>query len=291
MNSVTTLPEPGYRSVLERAVTDQNFDIERLERIVAMQEAFEQRQAVTAYNESLAAAQGEMGTVSKDSANPQTRSRYASLGALDKALRGIWTRHGFGIQFNEEPSGDPGVMRCVAFVSKGPETRRFQWDAPISSRGLQGRVMMTDMHAKAAATSYGRRNLLLMIWNIATDDDDGNMGQTQTQRDPRDERSGPPPRQERKEVEPPIDPETGEVSPHLIQRVVDQDGHDEPWQEWGARFFAGIRASSTVAELDQWWELNKPHLDAFAKDLPDMFKRLQGSTVRERGKFTTEGAS
>ena len=42
MNNLVTT---DYRSVIERAATDPSFDVDKLERLVAMQEASEQRHA------------------------------------------------------------------------------------------------------------------------------------------------------------------------------------------------------------------------------------------------------
>ena len=47
---------------------------------------------------------------------------------------------------------------------------------PADGKGAQGRDVMTRTHATGSAVSYGRRYLLLMIFNIAVggEDDDGN---------------------------------------------------------------------------------------------------------------------
>lgn len=161
--------------MIERVARDPSVDMDKLERLFAMRDAFEKREAALAFNNAMSAAQAEMDTISNDAVNPQTRSGYASLAAVLKAIRPIYTKHGLSVTFNEEPSSEPDKMCVVAFVSHGAETRRYVRNIPITSQGIRGQTMMTPTHANASAVSYGRRYLLNMIFNLASDDDrDGN---------------------------------------------------------------------------------------------------------------------
>src|SRR5262249_12049726 len=100
---MNTLPAPtGYQSVIERAALDPNFDVDKLERLVAMQEAAEQREGDRHFNEQLAKAEAEMSAIRTDANNPQARNRYATHAALDAVARPIYTKHGFGVSFNTE---------------------------------------------------------------------------------------------------------------------------------------------------------------------------------------------
>ena len=49
---------------------------------------------------------------------------------------------------------------------------------PADGKGAKGGEVMTKTHAMGAATAYGMRYLLKMIWNVAVgeDDTDGNSG-------------------------------------------------------------------------------------------------------------------
>ena len=65
----------------------------------------------------------------------------------------------------------------MAFLSHERGYKRtFHIDMPADGKGAQGRDVMTRTHATGSAVSYGRRYLLLMIFNIAVggEDDDGN---------------------------------------------------------------------------------------------------------------------
>lgn len=164
-------------SMIERAARDPNVDIDKMERLLAMQERVLSRGAEQEFNNAMAVAQAEMRPVAADSNNPQTRSRYASYFALDKALREIYTKHGFALSFNTSEGAAESYVRVVCVVShRAGHSRTYHVDMPADGKGAKGGDVMTKTHATGAAVSYGSRYLLKMIFNVAIgeDDDDGN---------------------------------------------------------------------------------------------------------------------
>lgn len=162
--------------VIERVAMNPDVDITKLEKMLDMQERIFNREAEQSFNTSMAHAQSEMGRVSADATNPQTRSRYASYAALDRAIRPVYTQHGFALSFNTEPTSD-GYVRVVCIVShKDGHSRKYSTDMPADGMGAKGGAVMTKTHAAGAAMSYGQRYLLKLIFNVAVgeDDDDGN---------------------------------------------------------------------------------------------------------------------
>src|SRR5262249_1970996 len=129
-----------------------------------------------AFAASMRAAQAEMRPVAVDSNNPQTRSKYASYHALDLAVRPIYTKHGFSPSFNTGAGAPEGWVRviCTLFHDEG-HAREHSIDMRADGKGAKGGDVMTKTHAVMSATSYGRRGLLGMMFNLAIDkDDDGN---------------------------------------------------------------------------------------------------------------------
>lgn len=167
--------------VISRAAADPKTDVEKLERLMAMAERVEARSAEQAFSAAMTKAQGEMGRVSADATNPQTRSNYASYAALDRAVRPIYTQHGFALSFDTAPDAGPDMVRVLCHVShSGGHSRTYQIDMPADGKGAKGGDVMTKTHAVGAAMSYGSRYLLKLIFNIAVgeDDDDGNSAST-----------------------------------------------------------------------------------------------------------------
>lgn len=163
-------------AMIERAARDPQVDIDKMERLVAMQERAHARASEQAFNDAMSAAQAEMRRVAADSDNPQTRSKYASYAALDRALRPTYTQHGFSLSFGTEEGAPQDHVRVVCHVSNSGFTRKYHMDMPADGKGAKGGDVMTKTHAVGSAATYGQRYLLKMIFNIAIgdDDDDGN---------------------------------------------------------------------------------------------------------------------
>ncbi len=164
-------------ALIERIATDPSLPIERLERLLDMQERISAKQAETDFAVSMSAAQSEMAPITTDEKNTHTGSKYATYAQLDRALRPIYTKHGFALSFDEAESPKAGHIRVICHVShRGGHTRVYHRDMPVVTTGIAGNAMMTETHGNASAQSYAMRYLLKGVFNvaIAEDDDDGN---------------------------------------------------------------------------------------------------------------------
>jgi hypothetical protein len=163
-------------ALVERATRDQTVDVEKMERLLVMAERLQAKKAESEYDQAMNAAQGEMGPVARDSDNPQTRSRYASYGALDRAVRPIYAAHGFSLSFGTRATGPDRVTITCRVSHRAGHTERVEIEMPADGKGAKGGDVQTKTHATGSAVSYGMRYLLKMIFNIAVGeyDDDGN---------------------------------------------------------------------------------------------------------------------
>jgi hypothetical protein len=163
--------------VIRRAAADPSVDMDKMERLLAMKERMDAREAETAFNQALNAAQAEVGRIAADATNPQTHSKYATYAKLDKVLRPIYTRHGFALSFDETDSPKPEHIRVLCHVTHSAgHTKTYQKDMPADGKGAKGGDVMTKTHATGAASSYGARYILKGIFNVAIgeEDRDGN---------------------------------------------------------------------------------------------------------------------
>lgn len=163
-------------SIIERAARDPNVDIEKLERLMAMQERMTARAAEGAFNAAMQAAQAEMPQVTRDARNDQTRSRYARLETISAAIKPVVTQHGFSLSYGTDhsPLADHYGVTCLVAHSGG-FSRLYRADIPTDANGMKGNQNKTATHAFGSTMSYGRRYLLLMVFDIAltNEDDDG----------------------------------------------------------------------------------------------------------------------
>jgi len=183
---------PAPTSMLDliwRAASDPNIDVAKMQALIGIRDHEEERaiklaerEAEAAFNAAMAEVQSKMGRIATDAANASTRSRYATYGALDRAIRPLYTAAGFAPSFNEDV-GTVGteMVRVICYLThtvKGAKishTRVYHVDIPADGKGAKGNDVMTKTHAHGSAFTYGKRYLLGMIFNIAFGvDDDGN---------------------------------------------------------------------------------------------------------------------
>jgi hypothetical protein len=261
-SSVPAAPDPGYRDAIIRAANDPAFDINKFERLLAAQEAMQTRASDLQFNVALAAAQADMKQVSTDATNPQTRSKYATYGALDRMVRPIYTRHGFSVSYTTEPTGEPNTILVVGMLANGPISRRYQMPIPIDTKGPKGADHMTRTHATMSATTYGKRGLLTMMFNLATDDDDGNFagGRGRPVLDvPRKPAPPPPVPEDHYAVH--VDEATGEQREEVTPFEVDWLEADVP-RSWGEKLIACVRAYCRARdEVDGFMHVNADKLE------------------------------
>lgn len=161
-------------NIIERASRDPNTDIDKLERLLAMQERVMEREAKQAFDTAMRNAQEEIRPVAKNKINPETRSKYANLEAISEAIDPIIHHHGFSLSFGTADCPQENHYRVTCAASHtGGHSRDYQADVPIDNTGPKGAQNKTMTHGFGSALSYGRRYLKLLIFDVATTDDDG----------------------------------------------------------------------------------------------------------------------
>lgn len=166
-------PATSVLQVIERAARDPAIDIDKLERLLNMQERIVMRDAEAQFNSAMTDSQAQIGRIAADAVNPQTRSKYATYAKLDSILRPIYTRNGFSLSFTTADSPRESFVRVVAHVAhRAGFSRDYMIDMPADGKGAKGGDVMTKTHAVGAGVSYGMRYLLKAIFNVAIGEDD-----------------------------------------------------------------------------------------------------------------------
>jgi len=162
------------------AAADPRVDVAKMRELAELRKEMRMEEAAETFKMALQAAQREMRPIEADAANDSTHSKYATLYAVDKALRPVYSKHGLSVSFNTADCPIPNHMRVLAYVERGLFTREYQYDVAVDTKGPRGNDVMTKTHAGGSALSYGKRYLLLMIFNVTIGDpgrpadDDGN---------------------------------------------------------------------------------------------------------------------
>jgi hypothetical protein len=180
--NVTQMGDPML-AMIERVVLDPNASIEKLERMLAMKERLEDRAREEegraqkkAYFTAMSACQAELKVVTKNKKNDHTKSSYADLAALATQADPVIHKHGFTVSFQPAGTSDKGDLRIKWTIAHAEgHVESDTADIPMDAAGSQGKVNKTNVQAFGSTASYGRRYLKLMLFDIATgDDNDGN---------------------------------------------------------------------------------------------------------------------
>jgi hypothetical protein len=179
-----SMPAPAQQTALvanpfERmamAMVTGGGNLDNLERLLDLQQKWDHEQARKAYDADMAACQAVMPRAHKDRYNEQTKSWYATLESVVKSAQPVYAAHGFSLSFNTAESKFPNhvLIKCKCSHRAG-HSENFEYEQPLDDAGIAGTKNKTPTHAKGSAVSYGRRYITMMVFNIATtDDDDGN---------------------------------------------------------------------------------------------------------------------
>jgi hypothetical protein len=156
---------------------------------------------------ALAAAQMEMGVLVKDAKNPHFNSKYADLAGVVSAALPALTKHGIGLH-SYSKRDEYGRYWTTALVHGATETK-IECDVEL----ILGK---NDMQGYKSAVTYAKRIGLESVTGLAPEDDDGNAAAKNAPKGAVSPR--PTPVQSTANgtthgaiVEPPHNPETGEV--------------------------------------------------------------------------------
>lgn len=176
--SVALQPEQAEAALMfERLARDPNVPVDKLERLIALQEHVMAKNAESAFWEAFAEMQGDLPTITEDGAiavDGVIRSRYSTNEAVQEAIRPILQRHGFSLSFRNHTK-DGGVV-CVTGIlaHRGGHKEQDTFESKPDSGGK-----MNDIQRIGSTRSYGARYTTIALLNIVSRapgdrDDDGN---------------------------------------------------------------------------------------------------------------------
>lgn len=162
--------------MIERVALNPDVDIEKMRAVLDMRTEMMDRDAEVAFSAAMSDVQSEMRPVVAESTNDQTRSKYAKLDAIAKAIDPIISKHGFSKSFGQGETDKQNHYRVTMELRHRAGFKKdYFLDVPVDAAGMAGKVNKTATHALGSTMSYGRRYIKLMAFDIATgDDDDGN---------------------------------------------------------------------------------------------------------------------
>lgn len=132
-------------------------------------------ESITEIAKAIAAVQSSLPVISKDKDNPITKSKYATLDAINKALLPLTSKQGIAV--TQYPVSDNGQIGCGTLLMHS-SGEFIQYDPYLITVGSNKR--MSAAQEGGSTITYAKRYQLSAIFGIVTDDDsDGNSQQSQ----------------------------------------------------------------------------------------------------------------
>lgn len=164
--------------VIARAASDPNVDIDKMERLIALQERVEARQAKAEFTAAKVAMQPALPAIDqrgrivirdKNTEEVKQETPFARFEDIHEAVMPVLTAHQFDLSFRNGLS-DEGKVRVTTILSHvGGHSEETYFDLPHDSSGSKNAVQ-----AVGSSTSYAKRYGVLSILNLRVcgEDDD-----------------------------------------------------------------------------------------------------------------------
>ena len=162
----------GLINQIERICMNPEMDVNKLEKILDMQERILDRQSEQQFQIDLAAMQADLPAIEKNGkivVGKDVRSTFAKYEDINRAIMPVMQTHGFSLTFESQQAATYinviGILR-----HKGGHKESTQLQIPFDTSGSKNAVQ-----AVGSSLSYGKRYIATALLNLTTvgDDDDG----------------------------------------------------------------------------------------------------------------------
>lgn len=178
--ATTNVPAPAGPAttdlvqMIERLAANPDVDVAKLEKLIAMKERVEARDAEAAFNVAFLAMQPDIPEITEKGAIRDkfgnVQSKYALNEDIQQALRPILRRHGFTLSFRTEwPAA--AIVKVVGILTHNDgHARTSEFQSIADTSGSKNAIQ-----ALGSAVSYGHRYTTIDLLNLTSRgrDDDG----------------------------------------------------------------------------------------------------------------------
>lgn len=164
------IQEISVLATISRLALDPKCDMEKLERLMALQERMEAKSALEAFNAAFAEMQCAMPSVEKRTENTHTKKMYADLDDINFAVRPVMAKYGFGVSFKIVNQAN-GVSITGILMHKSGHREETTMILPLDVGAGRSAVQSVG-----STTTYGKRYVMCALLNITSGDDNDNDG-------------------------------------------------------------------------------------------------------------------
>ena len=159
----------GLVRMIEQVCLNPEMDVEKLERMLDMQERVLDRQAEQSFQIAMAEMQAELPAIERNGQiciREKVQSTFAKFEDINKAVLPILQKYGFSITF-ETNMAESAVHVIGVLRHKDGHKMSTMLPIPLDTSGSKNAVQ-----AVGSSVSYGKRYVLSALLNITTTDDD-----------------------------------------------------------------------------------------------------------------------
>jgi hypothetical protein len=161
-------------AIISRAARDPNTDVDKMERLMAMAERAQERDARTAYYAALSRLQDELPEIQERGeikiGQGSKGQKYALWEDINKAIKPILKSHGFALSFRTGVQDSKITVTGILSHEDG-HAEETTIHLPSDTSGSKNAVQ-----AVGSSTSYGKRYTASALLNITTRDGDDDGG-------------------------------------------------------------------------------------------------------------------
>jgi hypothetical protein len=160
--------ESDSLTMFERLARDPSVPVEKLEKLIELQERIMRHNAKAAFDSAFSRMQPALPEIDEHGrieVRGTLRSTYAKLEDIHAAIKPILKEHGFAIRHRTEwPSEKPNIIRIVGILShEQGHSEESIFEAPMDKSEYR-----TDIQSMGSTVSYGRRYTTLDLLNLST---------------------------------------------------------------------------------------------------------------------------
>lgn len=161
----------SFLQVIERVISSPEIDMDKLDRMLAMQERVMERNAAIEFNAAMAEMQCDMPEIAENGkirVKGQLRSKYATLEDIVAAVKPALKQYGFAISFRINKT-EREIEVTGILMHRSGHREETMISLPRDDSGQKNTVQ-----AIGSTVSYGKRYVLSALLNITTrgEDDD-----------------------------------------------------------------------------------------------------------------------
>lgn len=163
----------GLLAVIARAARDPAVDIDKMERLLLMQERVQTRDAEIAFNEAFSEMQPKLPIITKSGQiihKGVVISEFAEWENINEAITPVLAEHGFSLSFKPAEAKQHEIAVTAILRHRSGHKDEATLPLPIDSSGAKNAVQ-----GVGSTLSYAKRYSATLLLNITTkgDDDDG----------------------------------------------------------------------------------------------------------------------